>query len=73
MNELRDLSKCLTMNEGNRPLEESTLVPEIIQRLKVGVSGCSVLPLAHQPAPIGGLAVSFWTRPRMRSSTSTDN
>lgn len=56
---LRDLSKMLDVNHGDRSLFESAMVPEVSQALKDWIQGTR-----NKGVLIGGLALSFYVKPR---------
>lgn len=60
---MRDLSLTSAVNSGTRSLEQSVLVPEVQEALKTFVREDQTRKVL-----IGGLAVSYWVKPR----TTTD-
>jgi hypothetical protein len=60
---LRELTKCNNVNDGNRTLFESILIPEVEQAAKDWESNSNCNAVL-----IGGLALSYYVKPR----TTTD-
>jgi hypothetical protein len=64
-NEFRLIDKMNNVNNGNRTLFESIIMPEIVSALNDWINNCQ-----YNYVLIGGLALSYYVRPR--STTDVD-